>query len=268
MYEESASAIAPSIWSSINSWFTPTVLFLILNLVIITIAFTSTIANHKHQDNTTNNHKNEPLQPNNIASSLLQRLKSTNFYPHPRSQDPPPNLETESHHYFFQQEINLQPSQPQTHQEIPQETQTHFVYEQKDSNLDGFDQLKVEENHHEEQSIDEVYSQLTGGHFSRTKSDTEPASGHVPPKLPAKMRKSASLKSPFGHFAEEEEEDIVEVRRPATVRERGNARATGGDQEVDAKADDFINKFKQQLKLQRVDSIIRYKEMIGRGSGR
>ncbi|KAF9620449.1 hypothetical protein IFM89_012626 [Coptis chinensis] len=38
------------------------------------------------------------------------------------------------------------------------------------------------------------------------------------------------------------------------------------DEEVDAKADDFINKFKNQLKLQRLDSILRYKEMLGRGA--
>ena len=53
----------------------------------------------------------------------------------------------------------------------------------------------------------------------------------------------------------------------------GNAKATvakgdDDDEEVDAKADDFINRFKQHLKSQRLDSIIRYKEMIGRGSGK
>ncbi|CAN0882030.1 Pathogen-associated molecular patterns-induced protein A70 [Linum grandiflorum] len=82
------------------------------------------------------------------------------------------------------------------------------------------------------------------------------------------MKKSASTKSAFGHF---EEEKIVEARRPATVREQKsnklNEEEVGGDVGcVDAKADDFINKFKQQLKLQRLDSIIRYKEMVGRGS--
>lgn len=109
--------------------------------------------------------------------------------------------------------------------------------------------------------MDEIYSQVTAGHFSRTKSDTEPASGKIPTKLPARMRKSASMKSPFGHFGEDV---VVEERRPATVREKGNAKATEVDEEVDAKADDFINRFKQQLKLQRLDSIIRYKDMIGR----
>ncbi|KAL3532625.1 hypothetical protein ACH5RR_006146 [Cinchona calisaya] len=33
---------------------------------------------------------------------------------------------------------------------------------------------------------------------------------------------------------------------------------------VDEKADDFINRFRQQLKLQRLNSILRYKEMLNR----
>jgi len=33
----------------------------------------------------------------------------------------------------------------------------------------------------------------------------------------------------------------------------------GADDQVDAKADDFINKFKQQLKLQRLQSLLRYR---------
>ncbi|PPR92909.1 hypothetical protein GOBAR_AA27775 [Gossypium barbadense] len=36
----------------------------------------------------------------------------------------------------------------------------------------------------------------------------------------------------------------------------------GDDQGVDAKADDFINRFKQQLKLQRLDSLLRYRDML------
>jgi hypothetical protein len=38
----------------------------------------------------------------------------------------------------------------------------------------------------------------------------------MPVKLPRKMKKSASSKSAFAYF---EEEDIVETHRPATVRE-------------------------------------------------
>ncbi|XLR09352.1 hypothetical protein HN51_064368 [Arachis hypogaea] len=53
-------------------------------------------------------------------------------------------------------------------------------------------------------------------------------------------------------------EDDEVRQRPATTTE-----STGEDEKVETKADDFINKFnKQQLKLQRTRSSIRYKEML------
>ena len=107
-----------------------------------------------------------------------------------------------------------------------------------------------------EASLDEVYSQILQGqgrHFNRSRSDTAPASGEVPVKLPRKMKKSASTKSAFSHF---KEDDVIAVenRRPVNLRKgRVSAAVDGGgdDDGVDAKADDFINKFKEQLKLQR-----------------
>ncbi|GER32104.1 hypothetical protein STAS_08159 [Striga asiatica] len=320
MFEQSPSEIpSSSIWASMNSWFTPAVFFVLLNIMIGTIAFTSTLTNKKqNQPTNQNQHQNEETH-NQPKPSVLQRLKSTNFYPYfNRSQDTrtlsahkqtPDSFNSELQtHYFFQENLQASQSQPtnyifeQTHELNNQESQTHFVFEQKDpdlgdskrthldsdqkdpdldgskqthlvfeqkdSSLDGFEQAqeeKIEENEADEQSMDEVYSQLAGSHFVRTKSDTKPTAGEIPVKLPARMRKSASLKSPFGHF---EEEKIVEARRPATVRERrgNNAKTAEGDHEVDARADDFINKFKEQLKLQRLDSIIRYKDTIGKGS--
>ncbi|KAI8000703.1 Pathogen-associated molecular patterns-induced protein A70 [Camellia lanceoleosa] len=40
------------------------------------------------------------------------------------------------------------------------------------------------------------------------------------------------------------------------------------DEQVDAKANNFINRFRQQLKLQRLDFIRRYKHMISRGGAK
>lgn len=40
------------------------------------------------------------------------------------------------------------------------------------------------------------------------------------------------------------------------------------DRGVDARADDFINKFRQQLQLQRLNSLLNYKEMLNRGGGK
>jgi hypothetical protein len=117
-------------------------------------------------------------------------------------------------------------------------------------------------------SLEEVFMKLQGqgGNFARQHSDTMPDSGEVPVKLSRKMKKSASSKSAFGHF---KEDDIVEKRRPATVKEAKVVPTTVDEDElVDSKADDFINKFKQQLKLQRIDSIMRYKDMINKGSSK
>ncbi|KAL1532576.1 pathogen-associated molecular patterns-induced protein A70-like [Salvia divinorum] len=151
--------------------------------------------------------------------------------------------------------------------QIPTPTTSSPFPSKPPSIFNNFEDADVEEKDAEEnleKSIDEVYSQLTtDSHFSRTKSDTKLTTGEIPAKLATKMRKSASVKSAFSHF---EEGGIVEARRPATVREGVSARAAEVEEGcVDAKADDFINRFKQQLKLQRLDSIIKYKDMIGRG---
>ncbi|KAJ4957319.1 hypothetical protein NE237_014102 [Protea cynaroides] len=192
MLEESL----PLIWAFVYYWFTPTVFFALLNLMIGTIAISS-------------------------APSILERIKSINFYSY-RSE--------EVTHFPL-----LQPHQEDNLDHLPQD--------------------------HEFEEPDNDY------HLTRKKSDMKPASGEMPVKLPKKMRKSASSKSAFGHFKEEE---IVDLRRPSTVKE-GKSGASelqhfGEDDEVDAKADHFINKFKQHLKLQRLDLILRYKEMLGRGA--
>lgn len=128
--------------------------------------------------------------------------------------------------------------------ETPEQTETLFFSEPKHSSSDDL--------RNEQLSMDEIYSKLaTSTHFSRPSGD-----------IPARMGKSASLKSASGLF---DEEEIVEARRPATVRERGEAKVTEGDAEVDAKADDFINRFREQLKLQRVESVIKYKNIIMSG---
>ncbi|XVF89092.1 hypothetical protein PTKIN_Ptkin19aG0102900 [Pterospermum kingtungense] len=173
------------------------------------------------------------------SPSVLHRLKPVNL-----------------HGYF-----SPEPTPLHTNQEIHQAHEEEEEEEEEEQETEA----EVEENHGEEQTLDEIYSELKDSHVVRTKSDTKPASGELPTKLPRKMNKSASVKSPFSHFKEEE---IVEKRRPATVREGKGKSATEEDDGVDAKADDFIYKFKQQLKLQRIDSILRYNETVNRGSGR
>ncbi|RWR78104.1 eukaryotic initiation factor 4A-11 [Cinnamomum micranthum f. kanehirae] len=208
MLEESL----PSIWASMHSWLTPTVLFILINVVIGTIALSS--STHKQPNDKTNN--KTPKNPLPRTSSILERIRSFNL--HRQNTPDLPSLTT-----------TLDP-QPQTVETIGPEDPTAPEH--------------VPDPRPEEAAVDT--------YFHRSRSDTHPTAGELPEKLAQKMKKSASAKSAFGHF---EEEEIVEaVQRPATMRERN---VVGGDEEVDAKADDFINKFKQQLKLQRLDSTTR-----------
>ncbi|CAN4076788.1 unnamed protein product [Withania somnifera] len=350
MFDDSVSTFYSSVCASMNSWFTPTILFVLLNVMIGTIAFTSSLANQKqnhpkqqqedysqsqpqqqHQQEDYSQNQSQQRQPPILARSpsLLQRIKSINFYNY-TSQEPvknynfdptqqqetpfePPThyifepapehttIEPDTTQYIFNHSHHENIQNAQTHQEILPETQTQYLFqhthEQKLGNIEqdfhfeeslpdkstqfifqhtqqkeledmethfDFQQIQEESEDEDEEgepkSLDEVYSRLRERQVSRSRSDTKPSAGEAPVKT--KMKKSASMKSPFAYF---EEEAIVEAPRPATTRER-NAKTSNVDSEVDAKADDFINKFKQQLKLQRLDSILRYKEMIGRGS--
>ncbi|KAL7261673.1 hypothetical protein ACSBR1_000156 [Camellia fascicularis] len=77
----------------------------------------------------------------------------------------------------------------------------------------------------------------------RTKSNTNLAFGELSEKLPTKIQKSASAKSTFAHF---EEDKIVEACRLAKIKEGRVLTKVVEDKHLDAKADNFINRFKQQ----------------------
>ncbi|CAN1120958.1 Pathogen-associated molecular patterns-induced protein A70 [Linum perenne] len=227
--------------------------------MIGTIAITSSLASqkpnhneHHQEDNNKQHHHHQQQQQQQLSRSpsVLQRLKSINLYSY-RSQEPqistvayekPSAAQDFDHAQYFSSYVQ---SPELLHTPPPQQPQ---MEEEEEEAVD---------------TLDEIYNKLQSSNkvVGRSMSDTKPIAGEIPKKLPKKMKKSASTKSAFGHF---EEEQIVEARRPATVREAKKEEA-GDVGCVDAKADDFINKFKQQLKLQRLDSIIRYKEMVGRG---
>nr|XP_027083850.1 pathogen-associated molecular patterns-induced protein A70-like [Coffea arabica] len=320
MFEESVSITIPSIWASMNSWFTPAVLFVLLNLMIGTIAITSTLANqkqhhnHQHQQNSQNDlHPQQPKlarspsihdsssianhfktipdsdthygferthQPQSLGESHSEYIfeqahqpqnvgesHSQYIFEHTRQEKPAlfvERVQENQTHYFFQQshEENEQGTGThfvfqQTHEENAEENGSRFHFEQgheENGNPLDFEQTNEDEVEDEEvQTLDEVYSQLKGrGHVGRSKPDTKPIAGDVPARLPTKMKKSASMESAFKHL---KEEDIVEARRPATVRETGT-KSTEGDDGFDAKCDVFINKFKEQLMLQTMGSIV------------
>ncbi|KAJ6762335.1 COTTON FIBER (DUF761) [Salix koriyanagi] len=76
------------------------------------------------------------------------------------------------------------------------------------------------------------------------------------------MKRPVSENAASLDLAEEVMREKIESRRPATTRASEKTVLVGDEGELDAKADDFINRFRHQLKLQRLDSIMRYKEAM------
>ncbi|CAH1432007.1 unnamed protein product [Lactuca virosa] len=86
------------------------------------------------------------------------------------------------------------------------------------------------------------------------KNKSEKTSAKKPPVEMKKSRSEIMISS--------DDDEDVDVRRPETARVMRNA----DDKEFDLKADDFISRFKQQLKLQRVESLVRFRDMLNRGT--
>ncbi|XP_030529938.2 pathogen-associated molecular patterns-induced protein A70-like [Rhodamnia argentea] len=187
-----------------------------------------------HDEHSSEQEYADRVEPPRLARtpSLLERLKSINFSSFNRSSEPDPDADA-LHHLGVDSDSEDDDDDSVPYADADRAPQDHLV--------------------------------------RRIRSDSKIASpGEATARLPAKMKKSASERSAFGHF---EEDDFVERRRTETAREgkkkSGAAAAAPFEEEgheIDAKADAFINRFKQHLKLQRLDSLLNYREMLNRGA--
>ncbi|KAM0835412.1 hypothetical protein ACQ4PT_062951 [Festuca glaucescens] len=240
----------PALWSTVHGWFTPAVLFLVLNIVIGTIAVSSKVTSAAGGGEGEGEGAEaaagagagaggEKRGLSRVPSMALDRLRSFRLSRHAAA--------------------------------VPEPPVAGFV----DLGLDEYLPPLEKEEPEEEDQGEQVQEHA---HIERSMS--EAAAEPELPRLPARLRKSASDKSAFAHFVAEENVEAVESRRPATTRgrplvaaaepeepvsEEEPEEAAGGAGEVDARADDFINKFHHQLKLQRIDSFMRYRDTLRRG---
>ncbi|XP_047323516.1 pathogen-associated molecular patterns-induced protein A70-like [Impatiens glandulifera] len=252
-------------WALMASWLTPKILFCFLNITIATIFISS-------------NFKSRTKRPNNVvrSSSLLQRAGSFDFSffshhhhqdttapprePYAPSQGPqlhrPPSLIDRLKSFDFsvlpaptqEQDSTHQPDPPQVKRVPLLERVKSIKLSLYSSHVTDPVSVVADDHHH----VERIKSAGAGtGTASRKKSAAQEK----------KMKKSASVKP----FSSEKATEDVEERRPATTRPVESASLM--DEEVDAKADDFINRFRQQLKLQRLDSLLRYRETLNKGSG-
>ncbi|KAJ4851131.1 hypothetical protein Tsubulata_003205 [Turnera subulata] len=265
----------------ITSWLTPASLFLFLNLMIGTIVVVSRFGSQTRQHHQLNSHP----PPLTRQPSLLDRVKSINFYTHGYQAEPdhssswadPPPLERAPSLLQRLKSVNFSTfygSEPETKFAPEPDFGTGYVtsgseppgLQRAPSLLQRVRSIKFSSLYKSEPEMEPVAEPgFDAAHGSganvehhevrRIKSEHMEA-----PKKMGKMKKSASEKGVAVDSVEQEEREEVEQRRPATARVERTASI--GDDGVDAKADDFINRFKQQLKLQRLDSLLRYKEML------
>ncbi|XP_035539188.1 pathogen-associated molecular patterns-induced protein A70-like [Juglans regia] len=221
-----------SMCAFITSWFTPGSLFLLLNLIIATIVLSSRFGSQRRQEQ----------QQFNQVPSFLGQLKSINFSLHKFDQ---PNADPVTDHFDLQprgpEHVNT--SCPVSDCPPPQIARSPSMLERlKSINLSSLYRSDSSARESEVRHPTDLNS--NADHLvKRSKSDK----GLGAPERPLeKIKKSASEKSPVGSSEEKETTSLEE------------------DEEVDMKADDFISKFKQQLRLQRLDSLLRYRDLLKR----
>ncbi|KAG9160354.1 hypothetical protein Leryth_008770 [Lithospermum erythrorhizon] len=206
------------ILATITRWSTPTILFCMLNLMVVTIFIRSRLKTKKN------------IQEQLITPLICEENDAVHFFRFP-------SLLTRVKSINFSRRKDPEEEEKEEEEELVEEEEEELVGD------DG-EEEKVEEERH----------------VARTISDTivETVVKRQVMRGVKMMKKSQSAK-----IVRVEEVEEVERQRPATVRERkGNMNGTvpfGEDEAVDDKADDFINRFRQQLKLQRLESFLKYR---------
>ncbi|KAL4304578.1 hypothetical protein GQ457_10G001070 [Hibiscus cannabinus] len=265
----------------IATWLTPTSLFLLLNIVIGTIFILSRLSPPRTPPHYGDGHYSAP-PPLQRAPSLLDRVKSINFstfkfdghvdsyLEEPHSLERAPSILERVKSIGLNRYKYTPPQNPDPVYVEQRLSRAPSLLERvKSIDFKSFyrsDSGTATEEEEPGSDVDTSGTPVYGQVVKRSKSEHN----HVKQrKVPEKMKKSASENSRAKAEMEEEDDDDenedeeVERRRPATTRvERTTPSGDGDDQGVDAKADDFINKFKQQLKLQRLDSLLRYRDML------
>nr|XP_043621203.1 pathogen-associated molecular patterns-induced protein A70-like [Erigeron canadensis] len=295
---DSESLLIVSMWTTMASWFTPTILFCVTNLIIGTLLIASNNNNGKSHDDQVQGDSSTRITR---VSSFLNRARSINLSSYTTT-SVADNLSSyvitsASHH----EKVSHPPSPSKTPNYSSSSRLAQSIYVAQPSQLtrapsllERVKSIKLssiyndDTSHTESEQMSNSTSQLTRApsFLDRVKSfkmsypfqqvppsiqpenvDTYPSdhiTGDHPPVIRTKSEKPPRRRKLLVEIKKSRSEmkmadDDVDLRRPATTRESRNHVV---DEEVDAKADDFISKFKQQLKLQRLESLVRYNQTL------
>ncbi|XP_004488048.1 uncharacterized protein [Cicer arietinum] len=181
-----------SVSDTITTWITPSSIFLMVNLVIGTIAIITRFATHRKRQ----------------LDSSHKLVRSTSSF-----------------------QLGCYKYEPSTIT-MPEETQIEPVQNNDSSRL----------------------NQVKSG-LCLTQIDEEPVEPTPNPlvRAPSLLERLLSIS-----FRRSESVKVEEEKKPESESEADT------EEGVDAKADDFIKRFKQQLRLERLDSMLRYKDILHR----
>ncbi|CAO2183107.1 unnamed protein product [Urochloa humidicola] len=235
---DALAVVSSNPWSLVRGYLSPATLFLLLNMVIGTIALTSSSRRHHLGEDGDQHYYQQhqsyaPPPPLARTSSVMERLRSLGLYRF-RSGDFPPEY---NHHL----------SAGRTDDDITsggarEAAQAQYARSRSEPAVRPPPARKATNKKDEEEAV-VVRAAKTKPSAEVRKLERAPAQAQTQlrraPRAPAQRAQLVAR-------AEEEEEDAAAVS-------------------VDARADDFINRFRQQLQLQRLNSLLNYKEMLSRG---
>lgn len=241
MFEETFPSVVSS---TMNSCFSPAVLFLLLNLMIASIAISSKLSGSSNHEASEQNH--QPQQQEQHGEEE-RNLSNPHFSEPPRE---PLSMTPTALGRFKPSDFHSSITQQDRESAKPdQDRETELEQETEETN---------------EQFLEEIYWNIKANDAHEERHELE-----APPRT---RRSSCSMKSDSGQYQRgegsrggggggggDEREDGAEVDRRRLV----TAVESREEGEVDAKADAFINRFKQQLRLQRLESLARHRKMIG-----
>ncbi|KAK8543189.1 hypothetical protein V6N13_136279 [Hibiscus sabdariffa] len=230
------------------TWLSPITLFLFLNVMIATIFIISRLSPHKTPCIVAGVDYNSSPPSLHRPPSFLDRVKSFNFstYRFPLS-----NAEVDHH---LQQADDSAAHRLDRSPSILERVSYLYKYSPQIIETDYNIHPAQQELSRAPSLLERVKSfDFTSFYKSGSiKSNQTEPSGEVErvqaesKTTPEKMKKSRRKV--------EEEAEIIKGTATTALEE--------DDPGVDAKADDFINKFKQQLKMQRLQSLLRYRDVL------
>lgn len=321
MLRGGASIAIASMWASMATWSTSTVLFFVLNLMIATIFIASNFKSHNHHPhnlqsqlarspsflervksvnlssfyNTAESHDDDHRvqydstgysSPSQLyrAPSLLQRVKSMDFSFNSFYTAPVDQLHEEHQHESEQtnddstrhlarvpsilervMSIKFSAESEQPSNSIGEPSRAHSLLDRVKSfklpSLLNSDHHSGDTfSNHDQRSDIDLGPHQDPFHDHNVTSNLSNDSGVTPAKKPSTNLTKSHSERRVAESDDDKEE--VERRRPETMK----ASVEVHDESVDARADDFIRRFKQQLKLQRIDSFKKFREMLNGGT--